>query len=123
MKINIVVCQIHDPIMFGVQTTLGYIMEAHIVNIVLSVNDNILLHCDLQMGGGGAGGAGGRRRGGQAARGAGGARGWWPWQSGVWHDLEMTGLSQLMMGCDGLMTACVGLMTAHDCHAPSYDWP
>ena len=53
MKINIIVFQTHDPIMFVMQPKLGYIMGAHIVNIVLSVDNNILLHCNFPMGGGG----------------------------------------------------------------------
>ena len=47
MKINIIVFQTHDPIMFVMQPKLGYIMGAHIVNIVLSVDNNILLHCNF----------------------------------------------------------------------------
>ena len=62
MKINIVVCQTHDPIMFVMHPTLGYITETHIVNIVLSVNNNILLHHDFQMGGGGGNAWGVTRR-------------------------------------------------------------
>ena len=48
MKINIIVFQTHDPIMFVMQPKLGYIMGAHIVNIVLSVDNNILLHCNFK---------------------------------------------------------------------------